>query len=120
MARIIIVDDSAVMRRTLSLILKEGGHEIVAEAPNGIQAFNHYENHHPDLITMDITMPLSDGLESTEKIIAKYPQAKIIMISALNQKNKVFEALKLGAKHYILKPFTPEIVLATVHSVLKS
>jgi two-component system chemotaxis response regulator CheY len=91
MARILIVDDSAIMRRNLANILSNGGHEIIGEASNGMQALGEYENYHPDLITMDITMPLTDGIEALVKILAKHSDAKVIMISAVNQKTKVFE-----------------------------
>lgn len=118
MAKILIVDDSAIMRRNLSNILRNGGHEIIGEACNGMQALGEYENSHPDLITMDITMPLRDGIEALAKILGKHPDAKVIMISAINQKAKVFEALKLGAKNYIIKPFAAEKVINTVNQVL--
>lgn len=118
LARVLIVDDSAIMRRSLSTILISKGHEIVGEAKNGMQAFNEYEASRPDLITMDITMPIMDGITAVEKIIARFPEAKIIMISALGQKNLVFTAIKQGAKHYIIKPFTTEKVSQVVDIVL--
>ncbi len=86
MARILIVDDSAVMRLNLRKILMESGHEIIAEAPNGKVALNMYEKYKPDLVTMDITMPVMSGVDATGFIVSKYPDAKIVMISALNQK----------------------------------
>lgn len=119
MARILIVDDSALMRRNLSNIVKNSGHEIAGEALNGMQALVEYGNVRPDLVTMDITMPLSDGLEALAKIIDKYPDAKVIMISAINQKERVFEAIKSGAKNYILKPYEEKKVISTINQVLK-
>lgn len=118
MASVLIVDDSAMMRRNLSQMIQNKGHIIIAEATNGMQAFAEYQNHKPDLVTMDITMPAFDGIEALDKIITKFPDAKIIMISALNQREKIFEALKKGAKHYILKPFTPEKVNEVFNQVL--
>lgn len=118
MARILIVDDSALMRRSLAGIIRSGGHEIVGEASNGMQALVEYGSIRPDLVTMDITMPLSDGIEALAKIIEKYPDAKVIMISALNQKENVFEAIKLGAKNYILKPFEEKKIINTINQVL--
>lgn len=119
MARILVVDDSPVMRRSISVILKNGGHEIVAEASNGMQALSEYETSSPDLVTMDITMPMMDGIESVKKIINKFPEAKIVMISALGHKDRVFEAIKSGAKHYIIKPFAKEKVLEVINLVLQ-
>ncbi len=118
MASVLIVDDSAMMRRSLSQIIQNKGHIIVAEAANGLQAFAEYQNHKPDLVTMDITMPAFDGIEAVEKILTKFPDAKIIMISALNQREMIFQALKKGAKHYIIKPFSPEKVAQVINQVL--
>ncbi len=119
MARILVVDDSSIVRRNLKTILLRGGHHVVAEAENGMQAISEYERHNPDLITMDITMPLMDGVQAVKKIVNTYPQAKIIMVSAIDQKSMVLAALQNGAKHYILKPFDPEKVIASVEAVLK-
>lgn len=118
MARILIVDDSAVMRLNLRKILMEAGHEIVAEAPNGKVALNMYEKHTPDLVTMDITMPVMSGVDATGFIISKYPDAKIVMISALNQKKMVYDALKNGARHYIIKPIDKQKVMSVLNEVL--
>lgn len=119
MAKILVVDDSLVMRRNLKTILTEAGHSIVSEASNGVQAFKEYEKHNPDLVTMDITMPIMDGVQAVKKIIQVFPDAKIIMISALDQKNMVLAALESGAKHYIIKPFTVEKVVGVVNEVMK-
>lgn len=118
MARILIVDDSIIMRRNLKTILIQAGHSIIAEATNGKEAFIEYERHLPDLVTMDITMPIMNGIEAVKKIIYRYPEAKIIMISALDQRNMVFEALESGAKHYIIKPITTDNILAVLDTVL--
>jgi len=118
MARILIVDDSSIVRRNLKTILTRAGHEIIAEAENGMQAYNEYAKNKPDLVTMDITMPLLDGVRAVKKIINDYPQARIIMVSALDQKNMVIAAIQNGAKHYILKPFEADKVIAVVGAVL--
>lgn len=104
MANILIVDDSIVMRKNLSLILRNAGHEIVGEATNGRQAVTLYQELQPDLVTMDISMPILSGVEAVKRIFKYDPKAKIIMISAVNQKKMVFNALNSGAKHYIVKP----------------
>jgi CheY-like chemotaxis protein len=106
------------MRRNLRLLLTEAGHTVVAEASNGMEAYKEYVKNQPDLVTMDITMPVMSGLDALKKIIATYPDAKIVMISALDQKSMVFEALQYGAKHYILKPITMEKILETISHVL--
>lgn len=119
MARILIVDDSILMRRNLRTLLTEAGHEVVAEASNGMEAYKEYAKHEPELVTMDITMPVMSGVDSLKKILATYPGANVIMISALDQRNMVFEALQSGARHYILKPITLEKILKTIDDVLK-
>ncbi len=119
MARILVVDDSSIMRRNLSSILIRAGHTIAAEAINGEHAFKEYEKTKPDLVTMDITMPILDGMGAVKKIIQYDPDARIIMISALDQKFMVLTAIQKGAKHYIIKPFSPDKVLSVVNEVLR-
>lgn len=104
MARILVVDDSAIMRKNLHTLLTQAGHEVVAEAGNGIEALEAYAAHRPELVTMDITMPGMDGVKAVKQIRERFPEARIIMISAENQKSLVYEALKSGARHYLTKP----------------
>jgi DNA-binding response OmpR family regulator len=120
MARILIVDDSTVMRKNLHSIFTSNGHEVVGEAADGKQAVFLYFELKPDLVTMDITMPNMTGVEVVKHIINKDSSAKIIMVSALNQKQMVFEALKNGAKHYILKPIESSQLLGVVNEVLEN
>lgn len=120
MARILIVDDSNVMRKNLYTILTQKGHEIVGEAADGSQAELLYLQLKPDLVTMDISMPKMNGVDAVAAIINKDKNAKIIMISALNQKQMVFEALKNGAKHYVIKPIEPNKLSAIVDEILNS
>lgn len=118
MAKILVVDDSSIMRRNLSTILTEAGHIIVGEASNGESAYKDYEKLMPDIVTMDITMPILDGITAVKKIIKYYPDANIIMISALDQKQMVLSAVQHGAKHYIIKPFTAEKIKSVINEVL--
>jgi len=120
MARILIVDDSTVMRKNLNSIFTSNGHEVIGEAADGKQAVLLYSELKPDLVTMDITMPKMTGVEVVKQIISKDNSAKIIMVSALNQKQMVFEALKNGAKHYILKPIESSQLLGVVNEVLEN
>lgn len=118
MARILIVDDSIVMRKNLATILTGGGHIIVGEASNGRQAFTSYNELLPDIVTMDITMPVMDGVEAVTWIKQEHPDAKIIMISAVNQKKMVFDAINKGAQHYIVKPIEPKKLLCIIDEVM--
>ena len=118
MAKILIVDDAAFMRMMIKDILTKNGYEVVAEAANGVQAVELYKTHQPDLVTMDITMPDMDGIEAVKQIKAFDPNAKIIMCSAMGQQSMVMDAIRAGAKDFIVKPFQAERVLEAIKKVL--
>lgn len=118
MARILIVDDAKFMRMTLSSILNRAGHEIVGEGENGNEAIRLYRELSPDLVTMDITMPEMSGLEAVKEIKKEYPNAKVIMCSAMGQQKMVVEAIEAGAKDFIVKPFDEGRVIEAVNRVL--
>lgn len=114
MARVLVVDDTAFMRRVVSDALRAGGHEIVGEAANGEEAVQQHAELRPEVTTLDITMPVKDGLTALREIMMADPGARIVMCSALGQDAKVMEAIKAGARDFVLKPFTPERVLEAV------
>ena len=115
MARILIVDDEKFMRFTLKRILEMDGHEVVGEAGNGLEAVDQYVTLKPDVVTMDITMPEMDGIEAVQKICTQFPDAKVIMCSAMGQTQMVTQCLKNGARDFIIKPFNPE----RIHTAIK-
>ncbi|KLV24761.1 response regulator [Niallia circulans] len=119
MARILIVDDAKFMRLTLSNILTRANHEVVGEGENGKEAIRLYRELDPDLVTMDITMPEMNGLDAVKEIKKEFPQAKIIMCSAMGQQKMVVEAIEAGAKDFIVKPFDDTRVLDAINRVLK-
>lgn len=110
----IIIDDAAVMRLRLREILQDK-YVIVAEAANGEEALISYEQYKPDFVTLDITMPKMNGFEVIENLLKKYPDAKIVIVSAVGQKQLVFKALNMGAKDFIIKPFEPERVVEAIN-----
>ncbi|MBL8068600.1 MAG: response regulator [Armatimonadetes bacterium] len=116
--RILITDDALFMRVTLKNILSSNGYEVVGEAENGAQAVKLYGELKPDLVTMDITMPEMDGLEALKQIKALDSNAKVVMCTAMGQKNMVVEAIQSGAKDFIVKPFQPDRVLEAVGKLL--
>ena len=118
MARVLVVDDAAFMRKVVSDALSGGGHEVIGEAANGREAITRYLELKPELITLDITMPEMDGLTALREIIAMDPGARVIMCSALGQESKVLEAIKAGAKDFVVKPFKTERVLDAVGKVM--
>jgi two-component system chemotaxis response regulator CheY len=112
--RVLIADDAAFMREMLRDILTDGGYEIVGEAADGNEAVSAFAKHQPDLVTLDIVMPRKSGLEALREIVAGHPGACVVMCSALGQEALVMEALEAGAKDFIVKPFKPDAVLATL------
>jgi two-component system chemotaxis response regulator CheY len=118
MARVLVVDDAAFMRKMVSDALTGGGHEIVGEAANGAEAVQRFQELRPDIMTLDITMPEKDGLAALREIIAVDPGAKVVMCSALGQESKVLESIKLGAKDFVVKPFQVDRVLSAVEKAL--
>ena len=117
--RVMIVDDALFMRNMLKDIFVRAGYEIVAEGDNGDDALQLYKDNWPDLVTMDIVMPKKSGIEAVQEIIARDPQARVIMVSALGQDSLVLEAVEAGAKDFIVKPFREEKVLETVKRVIE-
>jgi two-component system chemotaxis response regulator CheY len=118
MARMLVVDDAAFMRKVLSDALTAGGHEVVGEAADGNQAVAQFQELRPDLTTLDITMPDKDGLAALRDLIALDPNARVIICSALGQEAKVLEAIKLGARDFVVKPFDAERLLGAVAKAL--
>jgi len=115
---VIIADDAQFMRLMLKDILEDLGLTVVAEAADGHQAVAMYRKHQPDLTFLDITMPDLDGVAACREILADRPQARIVMISALGQKDEVLEAIRAGAGDFIIKPFEAERVEVTLRSLL--
>ncbi len=119
MAKILIVDDSKTSRRFLRNMLEKAGHEIVYEAANGREGVDKYKELHPDIVTMDITMPVLDGIDAVSEIMDYDKEAKVIMVTAAGQKSNMVEALKKGASDFIQKPFESDVILEVVQKVLE-
>ena len=118
--QILICDDAAFMRMMLKDILVKEGYEVVGEAVNGADGVEKYNSLKPDLVTMDITMPNMNGMESLKEILYMDKNAKVVMISAAGQQKKIVEAIKLGAKRFITKPFEKDDVISCMDSLLKA
>ena len=118
MKRVLIVDDAAFMRMMIKDILQKNGFEVVGEASNGVEAVNLYKKERPDVVTMDITMPDMDGIEAVKEIRTFDANAKIIMCSAMGQQSMVMDAIKSGAKDFIVKPFQADRVLESIRKVI--
>ena len=118
MARVLVADDAAFMRKMVSDVLVRGGHEVVGEAGDGTEAVARFQELRPEVMTLDITMPEKDGLAALKEIIELDPAARVIMCSALGQESKVLESIKLGAKDFVVKPFQPERLVEAVGKAL--
>ncbi len=117
MAKILVVDDAAFMRLRAAKLLVEAGHQVL-EAENGRLAVETYLRERPDCVLMDITMPEMDGLEALAAIRAVDPHARIAMLTAMGQQAIVMDAIKRGARDFVVKPFAPDRVLAAVNKLL--
>jgi len=117
--RVLVVDDSMFIAKQLGQIFTSEGFEVAGTAADGAQGVEKYKELHPDLVTMDITMPVMDGVSALEKILEFDKEAKVIMVSALGKEDVVKKSLLMGAKSYIVKPLDRKKVLERVISVLK-
>lgn len=120
MKNILIVDDTEFMRMTIRRILEDAGFNIIAEAENGAVAVEKYKVHKPDLVLMDITMPVMDGIEALKAIKAINKEAKVIIVSALGQEVVVRQAIIYGAETFIVKPFQGAKLVELVTRVTQS
>ncbi|MBN2547069.1 MAG: response regulator [Spirochaetes bacterium] len=116
--RVLIVDDLAFIKLIIKDTLEKKGFEVVGEASNGIEAVELYSKLKPDVVLMDITMPRMDGIQALSKIMDLDKNAKVIMCSALGQQRLIIQAIQLGAKDFIVKPFKPERIIGAIKKAL--
>lgn len=120
MPSVLVVDDALFMRTTISNMFLEWGFDVVGKASNGEEAVQLFKQKHPDLVTMDVTMPVKSGLEAAKEILSEHPDANIIMVTALGQQRLIVEALELGVKDFIAKPFDATHLEIIVNKVLNT
>lgn len=118
MAKIMIVDDAAFMRMMIKNTLTKDGFSDFVEAQDGAEAVEKYSAEKPDMVFMDITMPNMDGLQALKKIKEGNPEARIVMCTAMGQQSMVVEAIKYGARDFIVKPFNAERIVEAAHQIL--
>jgi two-component system chemotaxis response regulator CheY len=115
---VLLVDDAAFMRMMLKKMLVKEGFEVIGEAENGKEAIEAYKELTPDLVILDITMPIMDGIEALKGIKIENPKANVVMCSAMGQQAMVMEAIKNGAKDFIVKPFKSDRVIESLNKAL--
>ncbi len=118
MARVMVVDDSVAVRRIIAKILVFAGHEVVCEAGDSETAVELYGMHMPDVVTMDIKMRGTDGIQSARQILQIDPEARIIMITAVGDQDYVLESMRLGARQYLVKPIQADRLVSVVNDVM--
>lgn len=116
---VLIVDDSQVMRNMLAKFFTDNGFNVVGMAEDGEQAIELFEKLNPDIMTLDIIMPKMRGTEVLETIMARYPEAKVVMASSVSDARTVMKCLKIGAKQYILKPYDEQKVMTAIKKALE-
>ena len=118
MAKIMLVDDAAFMRMMVKNALTKSGYDNFVEAQDGAEAVKKYDEEKPDMVIMDITMPNMDGLQALKTIRENDPNAKVVMCTAMGQEGMVVDAIKSGAKDFIVKPFNADRIVQTVNTIL--
>jgi len=116
--KILIVDDAVFMRNMIKDIFTGDEFEVIGEAANGVEAIEKYKELQPDVVTMDIVMPLKSGIEAVKEIVTEFNDAKIVMCSALGQDSLIMEAIEAGAKDFIVKPFKADKVIEIVKRIV--
>lgn len=118
MKKLLIVDDASVVRLMIRKVLKESDYTVVGEAKNGKEALEKYKDLNPDVVTMDLVMPVVDGIQATSDIVSFDKDAKVIIVSGIDQREMLMRAIEAGASSYIVKPFEADRVIATLNEVL--
>ena len=119
MKRVLIADDASFMRQMIRDIIEPEGYEVVGEASDGVEVVEKFRKLHPDVVMMDIVMPKRSGIDAVKAIKADAPGARVVMCSALGQEALVTEAIQAGARDFIVKPFKPDAVLATLRKAVE-
>ena len=118
MSKILIVDDALFMRARIKKILEDTGYELL-EAADGKEGCAMFEKEHPDLVLLDISMPVMNGIDALNYMIQSNPSIPIIMCSAIGQESQILEAIQLGAKQFITKPFNDKLLIKAIQSYLE-
>lgn len=119
MSRVVVVDDHPVFRKGLVALLRAEGHEVVAEAADGAEAVAVVAAEHPDVVLMDLSMPLRDGFDATAQITARHPDTKVVVITLFEDEASVVQALEAGASGYVSKQAEPDQITGAIDAVLR-
>lgn len=117
--KVLVIDDSPFIFKAVKRALEPHGFEVVDNAANGKIGIEMVQKYSPDLITLDVTMPVMDGIETAKVLVKEYPQVKIIMLSAMGDDVLMQEAKEIGVHHFLSKPFKADELLAAVNTLLE-
>jgi two-component system chemotaxis response regulator CheY len=117
MSRLLIVDDALIMRRLIADVARGAGWEVAGEAPNGQEAVSQFAALRPDLVTLDMVMPVMGGLEALRRIRALDPRARVVMVTAVDQREALMEAIREGALDFVVKPFERQRIVGVLEKV---
>lgn len=117
--KVLVVDDSKIMQKKMTALLEKLGYQVAGVAENGQIAMDEYARLQPDIVTMDISMPEMDGIQASTFILGRFPDARILMVTAMGQQQLVLKAMKLGASGYVLKPVEESKLAAALANVVK-
>ncbi|MCA9105939.1 MAG: response regulator [Pirellulaceae bacterium] len=115
---LLVVDDALIIRKQIVDAATDAGWTVVGEADNGLTAYELYKLHRPTAMTLDLIMPEHNGISALERIMPEFPEARIVLVSALNQKEILKKAFALGAADFVIKPFRPEVLIDTLETVV--
>jgi two-component system, chemotaxis family, chemotaxis protein CheY len=116
--RVLVIDDSPFILKAVKKALEPQGIEIIGHAENGKLGLEMVDSHKPDVITLDVTMPVMDGLETASNLFAKDSQVKVIMLSAMGDEELLQTAKNIGVRHFLSKPFKPDALISAVKNIL--
>ena len=117
--KILVIDDSPFIFKAVKRALEPAGYEIVGYADNGKLGIEMYEKYKPDIVTLDITMPVMDGLETASNLMCSDPDVRVILLSAMGDETLVQNARKIGIRHFLSKPFKPDELIHTIKDLIK-
>lgn len=115
---LLVVDDALIIRKQIVDAATQAGWTVVGEADNGLTAYELYKKHRPMAMTLDLIMPEHNGISALERIMPEFPQARVVLVSALNQKEVLKKAFALGAADFVIKPFRADVLIGTLETVV--
>jgi two-component system chemotaxis response regulator CheY len=116
--RFLLVDDSVFARKNLTRMIESFGGQVAGEAGDGCAAITEYDRIMPDMVLMDITMPLMEGIEAAERIVRQHSEARIVMVSSVGYQENIVAALQKGARHFVQKPVKAEVLYEVIKYVM--